>query len=163
MIQKAYLDIETSYCGEITVVGIFRPPGDLIQLIHPDISAEALLEALEGVCEIITYWGHRFDLPVIQRVLGMNLRRMFETTDLADHCHRHGLYGGLKHVERLLGIPRSTAGMTGEDAMLLWEAWCKGSASALKTLLRYNEEDVVNLYLLERELHALDFLADGTW
>lgn len=161
MIQKAYLDIETSYYGEITVVGIFCPPDNLIQLIHPDISLEALLDALDGVCEIITFWGHRFDLPVIERALGVDLRSMFETIDLADHCHRHGLYGGLKNVERVLGIPRSTAGMTGEDAMLLWEAWCRGSANALRTLLKYNEEDVVNLYLLEKELHALDSLQDS--
>lgn len=160
MFDKAYLDIETSYSGEITIIGIFRPPEDLIQLISPDITRDSLLHALDGVSEIVTYWGHRFDLPVIERQLGIDLRCVFVTTDLADHCHRHGLYGGLKNVERVLGIPRSTAGMNGEDAMLLWEAWRRGSRSALRILLRYNEEDVVNLYLLERELRALDFLAD---
>jgi hypothetical protein len=153
---KAYLDIETSYSGEITVLGIFRPPSDLMQFTYPDIDALGLLDALDGVREIITYWGHRFDLPVIDRWLGVNLREAFRSTDLADHCHRHGLYGGLKLVEQTLGIPRSSRGLSGADAMRLWEEWRRGDRRALKKLLRYNEDDVVNLYLLEKELLRLD-------
>jgi uncharacterized protein YprB with RNaseH-like and TPR domain len=156
MFEKAYLDIETAYSGHITVLGIFRPPDSLIQVIHPDITESSLLEALDGAEEVITYWGHRFDLPVIDRLLGVNLRDMFQSRDLADHCHRHGLYGGLKVVERVLGIGRQTEGIDGMDAMRLWEQWCQGDRRALKTLLKYNEEDVVNLYLLEKELRHLD-------
>jgi uncharacterized protein YprB with RNaseH-like and TPR domain len=156
LIGKAYLDIETSYSGEITVVGIFRPPSDLIQLTHPDITTEALLEALDGADEVITYWGHRFDLPVIARWFDVNLREVFSSIDLADHCHRHGLYGGLKVVERVLGIERRTDGLNGTDAMRLWEEWCGGDRRSLRKLLLYNEDDVVNLYLLEKELHRLD-------
>jgi uncharacterized protein YprB with RNaseH-like and TPR domain len=155
-IQKAYLDIETSFAGEITVIGIFRPPDDLIQIVHPDISQDAVLEALDGADEVITYWGHRFDLPVIARMLGVNLRDRFESRDLADHCHRHGLYGGLKVVEQVLGIARQSDGIDGMDAMRLWDRWRRGDMEALKVLLRYNEDDVVNLYLLEKELFQLD-------
>jgi uncharacterized protein YprB with RNaseH-like and TPR domain len=154
--ERAYLDIETSYSGIITVVGIFRPPDELIQLTFPDISSEALLEALDGIEEVVTFWGHRFDLPVIARALGVNLRDRFASRDLADHCHRHGLYGGLKVVERVLGIGRQVAGLSGSDAMRLWSEWQAGREDALETLLRYNEDDVVNLYLLEKELVLLD-------
>jgi uncharacterized protein len=156
LLEKAYLDIETSYGGEITVLGIFRPPGDLVQVIQPDVSKRALLEALAGTHEIVTYWGHRFDLPVIRRCLRVNLRRRFRSTDLADHCHRHGLYGGLKAVERRLGIARQTQGLSGADAMALWEQWLAGRRDALDMLLKYNEEDVVNLYLLEKEIFRFD-------
>jgi uncharacterized protein YprB with RNaseH-like and TPR domain len=153
---KAYLDIETSYTGEITILGIFRPPGELTQLTYPEISSEALLGALDGAEEVVTYWGHRFDLPVINRWLGVNLREAFRSTDLADHCHRHNLYGGLKVVERILGIERRTDGLDGADAMRLWEEWRRGDRRSLRKLLLYNEDDVVNLYLLEKELHRLD-------
>jgi uncharacterized protein YprB with RNaseH-like and TPR domain len=153
---KAYLDIETSYSGEITVIGIFIPPSELIQLTHPDIGKQQLLDALEGTDEVVTFWGHRFDLPVISRCFGVNLRREFNSTDLADHCHRHGLYGGLKVVEQVLGIGRRSAGLDGSDAMRLWAKWCAGDRRALKELLTYNEDDVVNLYLLEKELVRLD-------
>lgn len=155
-LEKAYLDIETSYSGVITVVGIFRPPDELVQLTFPDISREALLDALEGADEIVTFWGHRFDLPVIDRVLGVNLREHFGSRDLADHCHRHGLYGGLKVVEKVLGIARQVDGVSGSDAMRLWSEWQSGREAALDTLLKYNEDDVVNLYLLEKELVQLD-------
>jgi uncharacterized protein YprB with RNaseH-like and TPR domain len=156
MLRRAYLDIETSFAGGITVVGIFRPPDELTQIIHPEISPETVLEALDGTEEVVTYWGHRFDLPVIARMLGVNLRDLFESRDLADHCHRHGLYGGLKVVEQVLGIARQSEGIDGMEAMRLWERWCGGDRDALKTLLRYNEDDVVNLYLLEKELFQLD-------
>ena len=73
-----------------------------------------------------------------------------------EHCHRHGLYGGLKVVEQVLGIGRQTDGLTGVDAMRLWEEWRRGRTEALRTLLKYNEDDVVNLYLLEKELVRLD-------
>jgi uncharacterized protein YprB with RNaseH-like and TPR domain len=127
-----------------------------VQLTYPDIGEPELLGALDGAEELVTYWGHRFDLPVIHRTLGVNLRQQFQSRDLADHCHRHGLYGGLKCVEQVLGIGRQTSGLTGLDAMRLWEEWQGGSAKALATLLKYNEDDVVNLYLLEKELVRLD-------
>lgn len=156
MPDRAYLDIETSYGGDITILGIFRPPDNLIQIVHPDVSRRSLLVALDGADEIVTYWGHRFDLPVISRCLGVRLRRRFQSRDLADHCHRHNLYGGLKTVEKALGICRDTDGLTGLDAMRLWEEWIHGDRRALNTLLKYNEEDVLNLYLIEKELFRFD-------
>ncbi len=156
MPERAYLDIETSYSGIITIVGVFRPPDELVQLTFPEVSRKALLEVLEGTDEIVTFWGHRFDLPVIARALGVNLREHFESRDLADHCHRHGLYGGLKIVEKVLGIGRHLDGLSGVDAMRLWAEWESGCEASLETLLKYNEDDVVNLYLLEKELVKLD-------
>ena len=156
MFERAYLDIETSYGGEITILGLFRPPDALIQIVRPEVCGESMLDALDGAEEIITYWGHRFDLPVIHRCLGVNLRRRFRSKDLADRCHRHQLYGGLKRVEKVLGIGRQSEGITGLDAMRLWEQWLSGDGASLKTLLKYNEEDVVNLYLIEKELDRFE-------
>ncbi len=152
---KAYLDIETSLRGEITIVGIYRPRRKLIQLVHPEISRRALLKALDGVTELVTYWGHRFDLPVINQCLGIDLREIFRSHDLADDCHMIGLYGGLKAVEKKLGIRRETEGLDGNDAMRLWEMWLDGNRKALDLLLRYNRDDVVNLYHLEKALRRL--------
>jgi len=62
-----------------------------------------------------------------------------------------GLFGGLKVVERTLGIDRETAGLTGKDAPVLWEQYKKrGDQKALALLLRYNGEDVMNLAVLRR-------------
>jgi uncharacterized protein YprB with RNaseH-like and TPR domain len=58
-----------------------------------------------------------------------------------------GYRGGLKAIERAMGIERSgeTKGLTGRDAVRLWAQYMRGSDSALDTLLAYNREDVVNL------------------
>lgn len=68
-------------------------------------------------------------------------------------CWRRGLYGGLKAVERQLGIPRSLPHLDGRDAMRLWAAYVdRGEEEALELLLRYNREDVENLDLLRSHL-----------
>lgn len=103
--MPAYLDIETSYDGALTVVGLWRPHGGLSQWVSPDIDSAELLETLSGAQALYTYNGHRFDLPVIHRRLGLNLKRLFASRDLMYDCWRRGLYGGLKAVERQLGIP----------------------------------------------------------
>lgn len=153
--MPAYLDIETSYDGALTVVGLWRPHGGLSQWVSPDIGSVELLEALSGAQALYTYNGHRFDLPVIHRRLGLNLRRLFASRDLMYDCWRRGLYGGLKAVERQLGIPRSLPHLDGRDAMRLWAAYVdRGEEEALELLLRYNREDVENLDLLRSHLSA---------
>ena len=91
--MKAYLDIETSLRGEITIVGIFRPPNQMIQLIGDEVNWTNLWNALEGVAEILTYNGDRFDLPVIKRAINLDLRKYFECRDLMYDCWQKNLYG----------------------------------------------------------------------
>ncbi len=150
----AYLDIETSFRGEVTVVGVMRPDSGTVQLVAPAVSAESLSEVLAGVDTICTYNGEGFDLPVLGRATGINMLRDFRSVDLALQCRRVNLRGGLKAVETTLGIPRVVRGLSGYDAMLLWDRWTTGSREALETLLGYNRDDVVNLALLERRLRG---------
>ena len=86
---EAYLDIETTgrspWDSEITVVGIHICNGDdsqSIQLVSKDITADSILETLEGVNTIYTYKGSRFDLPFIHTRLGINLEETFAYHDL---------------------------------------------------------------------------------
>jgi uncharacterized protein YprB with RNaseH-like and TPR domain len=152
--MPAYLDIETSYEGEITVVGILRPTGDLVQLVSPSIDPGTLQEVLHGTRTLFTYNGHKFDLPVIHRSFGINLRHIFPCHDLMYDCWRRDLYGGLKAVERQLGISRHLAQLDGRDAMRLWADYVeRGEEEALSTLLEYNREDVENLALLRIRLN----------
>jgi uncharacterized protein YprB with RNaseH-like and TPR domain len=151
--MKAYLDIETSFKGEITVIGIYHHPSRFIQLIGEEVTRTNLLNALEPASIIITYNGSRFDIPVIYRKLGIDLRSFFECHDLMFDCWKRKLYGGLKKVEEMLGIKRQLKGLDGFDAMRLWEEYTlNGDAMALYTLLRYNKEDVINLLYLEEAL-----------
>jgi uncharacterized protein YprB with RNaseH-like and TPR domain len=152
----AYLDIETTglYPGysQITVVGIYLTSGNesrVIQLVGDDITDHSLLASLEGVDTIYTYNGSRFDLPFIYVHHKVNIARQFKHCDLMYHCWRKNLYGGLKAVERQLGIERQLEGIGGYEAVRLWWRYINDyDRDALATLLEYNREDVVNLRTL---------------
>ncbi|MBZ0159177.1 ribonuclease H-like domain-containing protein [Candidatus Methylomirabilis sp.] len=155
--MKAYLDIETSFEGAITVVGLYAADRGLVQLIGTKISDVAVRQALEGVETICTYNGNRFDLPVIRRRLGLDLREVCQSHDLMYTCWRYGLYGGLKRVEEQLSISRRSKGVDGMEAMRLWSRYDDdGDEEALQTLLTYNSEDVLNLPVLESRLVELE-------
>jgi uncharacterized protein YprB with RNaseH-like and TPR domain len=154
--MEAYLDIETTGLMpdgcEITVIGIHLCRGqevDFVQLVGSDVTAAGILEALEGVDVLYTYNGSRFDLPFINARLGLNLEQYFDHRDLMYDCWRNNLRGGLKGVERQLGIKRKLADMNGYQAVRLWWRYVDTfDLDALNTLLEYNREDVVNLKTL---------------
>jgi uncharacterized protein YprB with RNaseH-like and TPR domain len=161
MKKRAYLDIETTglsrdYC-DITVIGIGLEQFagvKVVQLIAPDISAFKLMRELKGVEEIYTYNGSRFDVPFIREKLGVDLKNEMVHTDLMYACWKHNLKGGLKAVEQRLGIKRKLTGIDGRMAVKLWwQYYNENDRQALKTLLKYNEEDVVNLRGLRQKLH----------
>jgi uncharacterized protein YprB with RNaseH-like and TPR domain len=71
--------------------------------------------------------------------------------DLRHVLRRLGLSGGLKNIEREMGIMRDrrVEYMTGEDAVYLWRLWERqNSRNALDLLLEYNSEDCRNLKAL---------------
>ncbi len=151
----AYLDIETSWERTITVIGIYKSGESTLQLIAPKIDRKSLMEALEGVERLFTYNGTGFDLPVIEKWVGVALARTIPHRDLMYDCWKRKLKGGLKGVERTLGIHRDTEGVDGLQAMKLWAAYERGDQEALELLLRYNREDCENLEILARKLGIL--------
>lgn len=154
--MQAYLDIETTFSGTISVIGIYRPDRGTIQLVGGGVTDLNLYTALEHIATIVTFNGSGFDLPVIRKRLRADLRSEFAHRDLLHVCRKRGLRGGLKVVEQRLGIARATDGITGWDAPRLWSRYEDyADEQALATLLHYNQEDVVNLALLEAVLGDL--------
>ncbi len=161
---EAYLDIETTglYVGysEITVVGIYLASSvqeSVIQLVGDKITGDAILESLEGVSALYTYNGSRFDLPFIRASKGVDLVTRFNHCDLMYHCWKNKLYGGLKKVETCLGIDRQTKGVNGYLAVKLWWQYVNNyDQTALRTLLDYNKEDIINLKVLKEHLLKAD-------
>jgi len=159
-IIEAYLDIETTGLSpqncEITVVGIYITGGDqnrFIQFVGQDINGDSILAAMQGVKRLYTYNGRRFDLPFIYIRHGVNLEKQFEHHDLMNHCWERNLYGGLKAVERCLGIDRRIKEVNGLEAVRLWWQYVNNyDDAALKMLLEYNKEDVINLKTLRDTL-----------
>ncbi len=160
--MDAYLDIETTglspFTHEITVIGVGLACGaecEVVQLYEDDLTPHALRNLLNGAARIFTYNGARFDLPFIQHRVGVDIECLVPHQDLMLDCWKCNLYGGLKAVERTLGIPRQLAGMDGFQAVLLWQQYKeREDREALETLLAYNREDVSNLAILREKLAA---------
>lgn len=157
---EAFLDIETTGLSitnnTITVIGIYLVNGDnseVMQLVGDNITDSRLMDCLSGVETIYTYNGSRFDLPFITYHLGVDLSETFEHEDLMFLCQSKNLYGGLKKVEKCLGIKRKLTEVNGYEAVKLWWRYANNyDKCALDTLLEYNKEDVVNLYTIRNIL-----------
>jgi len=150
--RVGYLDIETdggAECDSITVIGLADARG-----FRQFVRGENLLEfeeAVEGLAVLVTYFGGGFDLPVL-RAAFPRARLDQLHVDLCPTLRRLGFVGGLKAVERQLGIrrPPEVAALSGADAVRLWRGVSWGNPEARDLLLAYNREDVVNLEPLAR-------------
>ena len=146
--NAAFLDIETTGLSPdrsiITLVGILDSDG-YHAFIHGQNLTD-LREAIEKYDLIVTYNGVSFDLPFIEHHFG-SLFRNTPHVDVMFPLHRLGLKGGLKSVERRLQVGRPTelSSLNGYDAVRMWRMWTAGNDGALKTLVRYNAEDVLSL------------------
>ncbi len=146
----AYLDIETGPLGNgrqgITVIGLFD--GQEFRSFIRGHNLHAFEEQLRRYDLLVTFNGKTFDLPCIERDLGIPIYQA--QIDMRLVLHRLGFHGGLKRIERQWGIIREDAivGLSGYDAVLLWARYCRGDTEALERLIAYNRADVVNLEAL---------------
>jgi hypothetical protein len=144
----AYLDIETTGLSigrsAITVVGVYD--GRRERSYVRGVNLSDLPHALARARLLVTYNGAQFDVPFLRRAFP-RLRLDQIHVDLRYPLRRIGLGGGLKAIEREVGIERSdeTAGLSGADAVRLWHTYEAGDDGALDLLLDYNMADVVNL------------------
>jgi uncharacterized protein YprB with RNaseH-like and TPR domain len=152
-----YLDIETGNLGGgrqgITVIGLFDG-----QRYMPFIRGHNLHKFEAQVRQydlLITFNGKAFDAPLIERDLGIPIYQ--SQIDLKPLLQGLGFRGGLKRIEREFGLTReaAVAGLTGFDAVWLWERYRHGDMAALDRLLAYNRADVVNLEPLLQRACAL--------
>jgi len=178
--RTAYLDIETTYVGSftdgrlfkdfqnhrITIFGIRVVDGSqdtFLQLVGDDVTLSNLMEVLKGTELLVTFNGRSipdnvkgyigFDFPVIAAQLGVVLDKEFKHRDLCPECWAHGLYGGLKAVEQVLGLKRNLPGRDGKWADMTWRRYQETKdRRMLEELLAYNREDVFMLRSLELAL-----------
>jgi uncharacterized protein YprB with RNaseH-like and TPR domain len=146
--RVVYLDIETSggYQGidEITVIGIYD--GEKVKTFVNGVNLDEFEGALEPYDLMVTFNGACFDIPFIRRQF-RNISLPAAHIDLRFVFQRLGYKGGLKKIEKDLGLERSQdiQGMDGYQAVILWRAHQWGEKGALEKLIRYNTADIVNL------------------
>jgi len=149
--ETAYLDIETTgldmESGGVTVVGLYDGHKTR-SFVHGD-NLEAFPAAVKKFKVLVTFNGARFDVPFLKAAF-KDLEFDQIHIDLRYPLRRLGFVGGLKAIEKRVGIERSanTRGLSGWDAVRLWKAHERGESGALETLIEYNAEDVVNLETL---------------
>lgn len=144
----AFFDIETTGLSQrrdkITVVGIYD--GREVKSYIKDINLNDIVEEFSKYRLLVSFNGARFDLPFIKSEFPeMEFKQLH--VDLMYPLRRIGYNGGLKNIEKRLGISRSedTEGLTGFDAVRLWKQHERGDKEALDKLIEYNKEDVINL------------------
>jgi uncharacterized protein len=146
--RTAFLDIETTglspYAGIVTVVAVHG--GGATRTFVAGESLEELPAYLGRFPVLVTFNGRRFDVPFLE-VTFPQLVPPPVHIDLRFLLYRLGLAGGLKRIEGTLGLGDRSGveGVSGLDAVRLWQEYRRGSAAALDRLVRYNRADTVNL------------------
>jgi predicted nuclease with RNAse H fold len=146
--QCVFLDIETTGLSPVfdtvTMVGLFD--GRRYRTFIDGQNLGEFPEHLAKYSVVVTYNGSGFDLRFLK--LAFNALQMPPIhIDLRWIARRLGYRGGLKSVEKELGIVRdkSVEEIGGHEATILWSRHLRGEESALRQLIAYNREDVVHL------------------
>jgi uncharacterized protein YprB with RNaseH-like and TPR domain len=154
-----YLDIETDGNGKnqaITMIGLYD--GETYTCLLQGDNLANFRDIISRYSMVVTFFGGSFDLPVIENeFFGLRFDQIH--IDLCPTLSQIGIRGGLKKIEKQLGIERSpeTEGLTGRDAIFLWRRYAqRNDEAALDRLIAYNKEDCVNLEKLAE--HAYDNL-----
>ena len=129
---------------DLTVVGVFD--GHRMRQFVRGVDLDRVPEALDDAAILVTFFGTGFDLPFLRRAFPHMLLPQLHV-DLCYMLRKLGYRGGLKSIESQMGIRRSnaTTGLSGWDAVRLWQEYRHGRKDSLETLLAYNAEDVRNM------------------
>lgn len=145
--ETCFLDIETTGLSRrhdnVTVVGL-HCDGETKSLVADfELTTERLQHEFQDVNLLVTFNGKQFDIPFLESAFDIEID--VPHVDLMYPCRKLGLTGGLKSIERSVGIERECPDISGKDAIRLWRAYRRGDGHALETLLKYNREDVIHL------------------
>jgi uncharacterized protein len=157
----AYLDIETDggdasawregedAPGGTTVCAVWDGNEARVFLRNRDL--DQLPDYLAKYKVLCTFNGKAFDIPYLEGRFGKDFFPGAHL-DLRPITRAVGLTGGLKKIEKQIGIerPADIRRYTGYDAVKLWGAFRRGRKDALEPLARYNLADAVNLQSLLR-------------
>jgi uncharacterized protein YprB with RNaseH-like and TPR domain/predicted nuclease with RNAse H fold len=149
--RTAFLDIETTglsfYYNNITLIGLFN--GKEFKVYVRGQNLPDFKNEIEKYSLLVTYNGSLFDLPFLRSEFG-EVKFPPVHIDLRFLLRRLGYTGGLKSLEKQLGISREgeVDSIDGFGATILWNRYLRGELDALRLLLRYNFADVTNLKVL---------------
>ncbi len=146
--QALFLDIETTglsaHYDQVTTIGAL---GDgKPALFVNGVNLDQFPAYVARFPLLVTFNGSQFDVPFL-RAHFPDARLDQAHIDLRFVLGSLGYRGGLKAVERTLGLARDPAiqGVDGFEAVRLWHRHRRGDRAALMKLALYNLTDVVNM------------------
>jgi uncharacterized protein YprB with RNaseH-like and TPR domain len=146
--RVAYVDIETTglfmQWDEITVVALYD--GESTRTFIRGKNLQSFPETVARYSLLVTFNGAQFDVPFLRAAFD-GLRVPPAHIDLRFALRRLGYSGGLKAIERKIGLsrPDHLREIDGAAAPYLWQRYCRGDAAALETLVEYAAQDVKSL------------------
>jgi hypothetical protein len=153
--SAAFFDIETDGLeagSRVTMIACLI--GTRLEVFTHGRDLDRFLLRVEAVDLLVSFNGRSFDIPRLLNAFHLpSLGR--DHLDLRPVCRAAGHKGGLKQIEKHLGIhrPPDITGVSGEDAQWMWRAWEKdGDAGLRDRVVRYCAADVVALRLLAARL-----------
>ncbi|HRR32685.1 MAG TPA: ribonuclease H-like domain-containing protein [Kiritimatiellia bacterium] len=153
--RASFFDIETSGLDADSIVTLVccYHRGQPLRFLA-DENLDDFLNLLDEIRLLVSFNGSSFDVPrVLDRFHIPALPCAH--VDLRWLCHHAGWRGGLKAIERALGLrrPPDLEGLGGAEAVGLWQAWRdRQDEQARRTLERYCTADTVMLQMLAGEL-----------
>jgi uncharacterized protein len=139
-----FVDCEVDSHGKLIVVTVSDRFTSATFVRGMSLSSQAITAMVNSYRLIVTYNGSAFDMVKLKN---FGVQFVIPHLDLKPLCSRLGLKGGLKDIEKQLGIfrPKHLRG----SAVDAWKAfWASGDREWLQLLVDYNEADAVNLHQL---------------
>ena len=146
--RALFLDIETTglapYYDQVTLIGALG--GGKLALFVNGVNLDQFPAYIQQFPLLVSFNGSQFDVPFL-RAHFPQARLDQAHIDLRFVLASLGYRGGLKNVERSLGLHRdpSIQGVDGLEAVRLWHRYRRGDRAALEKLILYNLTDVANL------------------
>ena len=143
-----FIDIETAYRrGNISVIGLYNGYEVKSLIRNVNLEKQILKKYFDNCKLLVSFNGLSYDIPIIRKFFG-NIIPNIPHLDLRHTLAKIGFCNGLKKIEKDLNIKRdeSVKKLFGKDAAQLWKLFnFHEDDFFFEKLLKYNEEDVVNL------------------
>ncbi|MFB6144452.1 MAG: ribonuclease H-like domain-containing protein [Candidatus Nanohaloarchaea archaeon] len=154
--SATFFDIETTGLDQrknrVTTVSVYRNGDSRTYVRGEDLTAENLRQEFFDSKIVVSFNGKRFDQPFLEHNFDLEVETPH--LDLMYACKRIGYSGGLKAIEKELGIDRELEDIDGREAVKLWKRYeNEGDEDALRKLVRYNRYDAENLEQLLEAVH----------
>jgi uncharacterized protein YprB with RNaseH-like and TPR domain len=151
-----FFDIETTGLdkkrNKVTTIAMYRDGETKTFVRGENLTKENLQEELFKSSLLVSFNGKRFDQPFLEHSFDLDIENPH--IDLMYMFKRLGYSGGLKKIEKDLGVERELEDLDGREAVRLWRKYEEtGNREHLDKLLKYNKYDTRNLQELLEIAH----------